>query len=80
MVSERRRAKMGAVEAATEGIPDWIWHFHLNRWVSARKAAGEPIDLGVFCRERDEWHVARSAWLAQHGMTEDDLWRLRREE
>lgn len=78
MVSERRRARMQAVEGQSEGVPDWIYGFPLNKWVSARTAAGEPVDFAVFVSERDDWHRRRDAWLLEHDVSSEEYDRMLR--
>ncbi|MFJ1536381.1 hypothetical protein ACIOFV_50260 [Streptomyces mirabilis] len=78
MVSARRRARMQGAEEQPEGAPDWLWGFPLNRWVSARRIAGKPIDLGDFGSERAEWKQRRDAWLRAHGVSMEEYERMQR--
>jgi hypothetical protein len=64
---------MGGSAAPVDGVPDWVWSFRLNRWASARRAAGEPVDLTRFVRERDRWRKERDAWLAERGLVMEDM-------
>ncbi|MEU8528519.1 hypothetical protein AB0C77_23470 [Streptomyces sp. NPDC048629] len=73
MLSERRRARIRAEEGHTEGIPDELWAFPLNKWASARRAAGLDVDLGRFVQERDEWQTWRDSRLSQHGVSAEEF-------
>lgn len=78
MVSERRRARLEAVQEQSDAVPEWLYEFPLNRWVSARKAAGKPVDFGDFVAERTEWGRRRDAWLQEHGVSEEAYERMQR--
>ncbi|MFD7786522.1 hypothetical protein ACFV4Q_26075 [Streptomyces nojiriensis] len=70
MVSERRRARMEAPQAPA-ALPEELRPLRLNKWVTARRATGEEIDLTRFVNERDERRALREAWLDEHGLALD---------
>jgi hypothetical protein len=84
----RRRRLEPVTAQPDDDVPDWLWGFPMNRWAAERKAAGEPVDLGVFCRERDAWREQRDAWLRERGLvlygmrglTSEEFSRIKREE